>query len=296
MKETNGLAVAGEVLQATQVEVNEIMRGLGRHEALQFIRNGASAAAARQYATLKANNAHLLVGRKTWDEFCRLELGMDRKTVDGYINALAELGEKYFATAKLIRVPVNSYKLIEGHIDDTTGEIEIDGERLAFTKQNAPRIKAFIESQKRDLGDTKEEVARSKRAASEAKKALSTLKARDSKLFGDATPAQMLIYKAESNFLKAMAELSAAQAHETFDHAGDVDLLHMMCQFMWSMVDITGTYKVPNTSPVEVIHFDRQCHAVGEALAERFVGDGEGLSLPSQLVRTGKVKEFRKPQ
>jgi hypothetical protein len=297
MEKQNALIVAGEVVETTQMQVNEVMRGLGRHEALQFMRNGASAALAKQYAILKSANAHTQLGRKSWDEFCRLDLGMDRKTVDGYIAALAEYGEKYFATAKQIRVPVDAYRLIEGHIDDATGEIEIDGEKLGFTKQNAPKIKAFIEAQKRDLGETKEEAARARRSASEAKKALSALKAKDSKLFADASPAQMLIYKAESDFMRAVAELEAAKAHETFNAESDTHLLHLMCQFIWGMVAQVGIVEIDKVLHKPFLNSDQY---MAEQMAEQFQEEVDGKTVPklaSKVYRDGeKVKEFRKPQ
>ena len=287
MKE-NSLVVAGSAIDAEQVEINQVLRGLGRHEAFQFMRSGVNAALARQYSMLKNADAYKLLGRKNWDEFCRIDLGMDRTTVDGYIKALDEFGERYFATAKQIRMPMDNYRLIEGQINED-GEIEIEGEKLAFTKQNAPRIRAFVEETRKKLGDVSEDLTRSKRAASEAKKKLSEVRARESKLFGDATPAQMLIYKAESDFMRAISQIEAAKVHDSFRDE-DINFLHLMCQFFFAHTAAAGVVVCNGISHKA---FSSSDQFAAEAMAEELDGN-----LASQIHREtgGKVKEFRKPQ
>lgn len=233
MAAKTSLEVASEVIQTG--DVFELGKSLGRNEAFQFMRRAVDAALARQFALMKQAKLWEKAGRKSWEEFCRVDIGMDRKTVDHYIDALQEFGDRYFATAKQLRITTDHYRLLEAHIDDD-GKIEIDGEKLAFSKDNAPRIKAYIELQKRATAKIEEEKKAAQRALSEASLKLKKIQEANKKLYQGSTEAQVEMFRASAMINEACSMLEAARNKPGWDEDYDSALRQAVGEYAFTRI------------------------------------------------------------
>jgi hypothetical protein len=80
----------------------------------------------------------------TWEEFCKDYAGISRPHADNLIRQHAEFGDAYFRLSEIARVSPKTYGRLAPLVDGDT--IEIGGEKLALSPENAPRIRAAIQS------------------------------------------------------------------------------------------------------------------------------------------------------
>lgn len=115
---------------------------VGRHEALGLIASRCSAADA---ATLRhIRDQELWRGEaKTWNEFCETRLKMTRTHANRLIKLLEEFGPAYFQISHATRVSTDDYrKAIAPAVRDNA--LHVNGEAIALTEENDPRIAAAI--------------------------------------------------------------------------------------------------------------------------------------------------------
>jgi hypothetical protein len=85
----------------------------------------------------------------TWADFCDKRLGVSRSFADGLIQRLDTLGEAYFRLAEYARISPATYKQISGRLTENT--IELGGEQIPLTPENAPKIRAGIRELRAEL-------------------------------------------------------------------------------------------------------------------------------------------------
>jgi hypothetical protein len=80
----------------------------------------------------------------TWDEFCKDYAGLSRPHADSLIRQYEQFGDAYFRLSEIARVSSKTFQQIASRVD--AGAIEIAGEKVALTPENAPRIRAAIQT------------------------------------------------------------------------------------------------------------------------------------------------------
>jgi hypothetical protein len=125
---------------------------VGRQQAFAVIASKCSAAQAECLRQIKETRAHDQLGL-TWEEFCIQHAGISRRYAETLISRLDEFGDTYFKLSQLARVSPDTYRRISALVHEDV--IEIDGETLALTPENAPRIRAGIQRLRARLRDTK---------------------------------------------------------------------------------------------------------------------------------------------
>lgn len=227
-KTKNALQVAGEHLtDAKPEELMELGKWVGRGQGFGLIAAKAQQAMAQCLKRIRDSGSYKATGLP-WDRFCPQEIGMDRKTVERLIASEDEFGLGYFAMSQVMRISASTYRLIAGAVDGDT--IELDGEKVAITKTNAPRIVEAVaklakrvEQQdealkaKTDLAEKfKGERNAASKAAERARQEFADYKRRESALFAGAGEDEQyrLLLEAQSHFDLAMAKLAAAYGAE----------------------------------------------------------------------------------
>jgi hypothetical protein len=123
---------------------------VGRQQAFALIATKCTAAQAQCLRQLRDAAIHTQLGL-TWERFCEQHAGISRRYADALIARLEEFGETYFKLSQLARISPERYREIAAHITEDT--IEIDGQALAFTPENAVRIRSGIQRLKTRLRD-----------------------------------------------------------------------------------------------------------------------------------------------
>jgi hypothetical protein len=126
--------------------------GVGRQQALAMVGAKCSAAQAQSLKTIKETRWFEKL-RMNWDQFCTEYVGISRTQVDKYIAQYKEFGENYFRLAELARISPDLYRHIEGQVTETT--IELHGDIIPLTSENAPRIRAGIARLRQQLQDAR---------------------------------------------------------------------------------------------------------------------------------------------
>jgi hypothetical protein len=80
----------------------------------------------------------------TWEEFCTLHTGISRRHADNLIHQYGRFGDAYFRRTEIAPVSPKTFRQIAAQITPDT--IELDGQPLALTPKNAPRIYGSGES------------------------------------------------------------------------------------------------------------------------------------------------------
>jgi hypothetical protein len=94
----------------------------------------------------------------TWDEFCEQHAGASRAHADDIIRRLEEFGAAYFRLSEIVRISPQSYRAMQ---DKVKGEaIEVGGESIPITPENAPRIREAISTLRAELRSTQEAQSR----------------------------------------------------------------------------------------------------------------------------------------
>jgi hypothetical protein len=126
----------------------EIGAYIGKSQAFSFLARHCSAAEAQCLKRIRETAAYETLGL-TWDQFCPQHLGISRSHADRIIHKLDEFGETYFQLAGITQISAESYRLIAPAV---TGEgLEIDGEVIPITQENAVRIRQAVQTLRGDL-------------------------------------------------------------------------------------------------------------------------------------------------
>jgi len=82
----------------------------------------------------------------TWDRFCAHHFGLSRAQADRFILRLETFGPSYFQLAEIAGVTDSAFRRLglAGHLVD--GCFQFDGQSLEIAPQNAPEIRAAIQS------------------------------------------------------------------------------------------------------------------------------------------------------
>ena len=121
---------------------------IGRGQAFGLLANHCSAAQAECLARIRKDGLYKALNL-TWDEFCRQHAGASRAHADQIIRRLQEFGAAYFRLSEIVRISPQSYRAIA---DAVKGEaIELGGESIPITQENAPRIRQAIGALRAEL-------------------------------------------------------------------------------------------------------------------------------------------------
>jgi hypothetical protein len=121
---------------------------VGRQQAFAMIANRCSAA---QALCLKQVRESRLFEKLelTWEEFCKEFAGISRAQADRLIQQHEEFGDAYFRLSEIARISPETYRQIASQVSDEG--IEFDGRTLALTPENAPKIRAAIQTLRAQL-------------------------------------------------------------------------------------------------------------------------------------------------
>ena len=142
---------------ANPVSTFDLGAWIGRGQALSFVANHCSAAQAECLTRIRKEGLYKALNL-TWDEFCKQHAGASRAHADEIIRRLEEFGAAYFRISEIIRISPQSYRAMQ---DKVTGEtIEVGGESIPLTPENAPRIRQAIGALRAELRNTQAAQAR----------------------------------------------------------------------------------------------------------------------------------------
>ena len=85
----------------------------------------------------------------TWEEFCTLHAGISRRHADNLIQQYERFGDAYFRLTEIAPVSPKTFQQIAAQVTPDT--IDVDGQPLALTPETATRIRAAIQSLRRQL-------------------------------------------------------------------------------------------------------------------------------------------------
>ena len=123
----------------------------GRGQAFSLIANHCSAAQAECLARIRNDGLYKALDL-TWDEFCRQHTGTGRAHADEIIRRLEEFGAAYFRLSEIVRISPQSYRAMQDKVKDDA--IEIGGEFIPLTPENAPKIRQAIAALREELRNT----------------------------------------------------------------------------------------------------------------------------------------------
>ena len=115
---------------------------VGLQKAFANVASGCSAA--RAQCLKQVRDSHMLDDLGfTWEEFCTLHAGISRRHADNLIHQYERFGDAYFRLTEIAPVSPKTFQQIAAQVTPDT--IEIDGQPLALTPENAPKIRAAIQ-------------------------------------------------------------------------------------------------------------------------------------------------------
>ena len=110
-----------------------------------FANVSSGCAAARAQCLKQVRDSHMLDDLGfTWEEFCTEHAGITRRRADNLIQQYERFGDAYFRLTEIAPVSPKTVQQIAAQVTPDT--IEVDGQPLAITPENAPRIRAAIQS------------------------------------------------------------------------------------------------------------------------------------------------------
>jgi hypothetical protein len=116
---------------------------IGLQKAFATVAGSCSAARAQCLKQVRDSNMLDDLGL-TWEEFCKDHAGISRTHADSLIRQYDQFGDAYFRLSEIARISPKSFQQIASHID--ADSIEIDGQTVALTPANAPKIRAAIQT------------------------------------------------------------------------------------------------------------------------------------------------------
>jgi hypothetical protein len=131
---------------------------IGRGQAFSLLSYHCSAAQAQCLARIRKEGLYKTLNL-TWDEFCKRHLGASRARADETIRRLAEFGDAYFHLCEIVRISPHACREIQPAVKGEA--LEIGGDSIPITPDNAPRIRRAIGELRGELHDAREELARS---------------------------------------------------------------------------------------------------------------------------------------
>jgi hypothetical protein len=131
---------------------------IGRGQAFSFVANHCSAAQAECLTRIRKDGLYKALNL-TWEEFCNQHAGVSRAHADDIIRRLQEFGAAYFRLSEIIRISPQSYRAMQATVKGEA--IEVGGESIPITPENAPRIRQAISALRTELRRTQAAQARS---------------------------------------------------------------------------------------------------------------------------------------
>ena len=126
----------------------ELGAWVGRNQAFHLLTDHCLAARAQCLETIRESGAYRTLNL-TWDEFCTRHAGMSRSHADRLIQKRRQFGDAYFRLSEIMRVSPVAYRCIETNVSPEG--LEIDGETIPLTPENAPRIRRAVSALLADL-------------------------------------------------------------------------------------------------------------------------------------------------
>lgn len=121
---------------------------VGRHQAFGAIAGRCSAADAA--TLLRIREKKLWRGyASTWSGFCEDQLRISHSQANRLIQLLREFGEAYFSVARAVAISPATYRAIAPAVHGDA--LHVDGEAIALTEENAPRIAAAVDSLRKTI-------------------------------------------------------------------------------------------------------------------------------------------------
>jgi hypothetical protein len=128
-------------------------KAVGKVQALGLIGNRCSVSEAESLKRIRETRSYESLGL-TWEEFCSQHAGISRSYADKLIQRLDEFGADYFRLSAVAHLSAESYRLLAPAV--TEQGVEIDGELVAITLENAPRIRQAVHAIREDLRRARE--------------------------------------------------------------------------------------------------------------------------------------------
>jgi hypothetical protein len=88
----------------------------------------------------------------SWDEFCTQHVRISRVTAESIIHRLNEFGEAYFRLAAITRISDDTFRQIADRVTPET--IELEGEQVPLTPDNAHKIRAGVQRLRDEINRT----------------------------------------------------------------------------------------------------------------------------------------------
>ena len=122
-------------------EIFEAGAVTGRHQAFAMIASKCTYAQAVCLKEMHDTKAYTKLGL-TWEQYCSQQCGIGRTTAESIMQRLEEFGEAYFRLSVLVRISPDTFREIQDRV--TAQTIELDGEQIPLTPDNAQKIRAGI--------------------------------------------------------------------------------------------------------------------------------------------------------
>ncbi len=136
----------------TMEDHNQLELGawVGRNQAFHLLANHCLAARAQCLEIIRESGAYRALNL-TWDEFCTRHAGMSRSNADRLIQKRRQFGDAYFRLSEVMRISPVAYRCVETNV--TPEGLDIDGETIPLTPENAPKIRRAVNTLLADLRD-----------------------------------------------------------------------------------------------------------------------------------------------
>src|ERR1035441_6205865 len=115
----------------------------GHQQAFAVIASHCSAAQAHCLKKARDSRAFEPLGLN-WDQYAKRHFGVSRSQADNLIRRLDQFGESYFHISQLARIGPAAYRRIADRV--VNGRFHVDGEQFEIAPENAPKIRAAIET------------------------------------------------------------------------------------------------------------------------------------------------------
>jgi len=114
----------------------------GRQQAFAMIASQCTYAQALCLRDIHQTRAYEHLGL-SWEQFCNQEAGISRVTAEKHIQRLNEFGEAFFRLSAIARISPDTFRHIADRV--TAETIELDGEQIPLTPDNAQKIRAGVQ-------------------------------------------------------------------------------------------------------------------------------------------------------
>jgi hypothetical protein len=115
---------------------------LGRKQAFGLLAGKCSAADAECLRSIREKKLYRSL-QLNWDQFCHDHVGISRPVVDKIVRQLEEFGPAFFQLSGVTHITADEYRLIATSV--TEEGVAWEGQRIAITIENAPRLTRAVE-------------------------------------------------------------------------------------------------------------------------------------------------------